>query len=122
MKIKRADIILAAVILAAALLFLGWRQFTRSEGNTAVVTVDGKETARYSLDREVDVELEGIGGVNHLVIRGGVADVTDADCPDRLCVRESAIRFDGETIVCLPHKLVVKIENEEKPAVDGVAK
>ena len=119
---KRADIILAAVILTAALLFMGWRQFTHVEGNTAVVTVDGRETARYSLNRDTDVELQGIGGGNRLVIHGGVADVTDADCPGQLGVRESSIRFDGETIVCLPHKLVVTIESEEKPEVDGVAK
>ena len=119
---KRADIILAAVILAAAFLFLGWRQFTRTEGNTVVVTVDGKETARFALDREVDVQLDGAGGVNRLVIHDGLAEVTDADCPDRLCVKESSIRYSGETIVCLPHKLVVRIESDEMPEVDGVAK
>jgi len=48
--------------------------------------------------------------------------VTDADCPDRLCVKQRAISKQGETIVCLPHRLIVKIEGGDAPDVDGVVR
>lgn len=111
-----------AVVLLLAVSCLGLRLMTRSEGDAAVVTVDGVEVARYPLSRDMETELTGLGGTNYLVIHDGMADVTEADCPDELCVHESAIRYDGETIVCLPHKLVVRIESSEKPEVDGVVK
>ena len=45
----------------------------------------------------------------------------EADCPDQICVRHKAISKSGESIVCLPHKVVVEISSEEEQDVDIVA-
>ena len=46
----------------------------------------------------------------------------EADCPDRLCVRQGAVSRVGESIICLPHELVVTVEGEEMDGgLDGVA-
>ncbi len=37
-----------------------------------------------------------------------------ADCPDKLCVKQGKISKSGESIICLPHKVVVKISAEER--------
>ena len=37
--------------------------------------------------------------------------MAEADCPDRLCVRRGPVRYAGETIICLPHKLVVTVRS-----------
>lgn len=106
----RNDVILAVVLLllaAAAMLF--WH-LQKAEGDFAVVLIDGVETARYALDTDVSVEIttDG-GGTNTLVIRSGEAFVETANCPDLVCAGHRAISHVGETIVCLPHKLVIKI-------------
>ena len=45
----------------------------------------------------------------------------DADCPDRLCVKQGRIKKVGESIVCLPHKVVIEIVGEKEEAgVDAV--
>ena len=119
---KKADLILVLLIIAVSAASLGVRYLTRTEGGRAVVTADGIETAEYPLNEDLEVDIQTPQGVNHLVIRNGTASVTDADCPDRLCVHQADIRFQGETIVCLPHKLVVKIENGEEAALDDVAR
>ena len=119
---KKADIILAAVIIAISAALFGVRMFTRTEGGAAVVTVDGIKTAEYPLDADLEEDIVTPGGVNHLVIHAGAASVTDADCPDQLCVHQADIRYNGETIVCLPHKLVVRIESAEAPELDDVVK
>ena len=41
-----------------------------------------------------------------------MAHVTDADCPDQVCIRMGKISKTGENIVCLPHKLVVQLEGD----------
>ena len=51
--------------------------------------------------------------VNTLVIKDGEASMTEADCPDGICVAHRPIKNTGESIVCLPHKIVVEIQSEE---------
>ncbi len=115
------DILLAAVLLfvagAAAVCLLLFRQ----DGGYAVVVQDGVETARYPLSQEIEVTVWGEDGKsNILVIKDGMADIIDASCPDGLCVSQRSICYDGETIVCLPHKLVIKIESKEQGEVDVI--
>ena len=35
--------------------------------------------------------------------------MTDADCPDKYCIQMGKATHTGDTIVCLPHKLVIEI-------------
>lgn len=114
----RADIMLIAAMLVLSLLLgIGLRVFG-SAGAVAVVSVDGVETGRYPLSREGSFPLNG--GTNTLVIENGTARVVDADCPDRLCVRQGTIRYTGQSIICLPNRLVVTLEGAEKNPVDAV--
>jgi len=107
----RSDLLLicALLILSGAmfLFFLGIKQ----EGAWAVVTVDGVETARYSLAEPGTYPLNG--GSNILEVTQDAVWLSSANCPDKLCVNQGKIRFTGECIVCLPNKLTVTIEGAE---------
>ena len=59
---------------------------------------------------------------NTLVIKGGVADMTSADCPDHLCVKQKAISKEGESIICLPNKVVVTVKSDTKSDIDSISK
>ena len=83
--------------------------------------MDGTETARYALSEPRSELIDTGRGTNLLVIQDGKAKVTEADCPDRLCVNQKAISYQGESIICLPHKLTVTIEGGEHGSVDAVA-
>lgn len=121
-KKHRNDIILAAVLLLAALAAFAVIQLTKKSGGYAVVVQEGKEIASYPLSEDISVTFQSSnGGYNTLVIKAGKADVTEADCPDKLCVNQHSISFNGETIVCLPNKLVVKIVSGEEADVDIIA-
>ena len=68
---KRGDIFLIGGCLLAALVCCGlWLGF-RKDGGAVVVEQDGRETARYALSEDRTVRIEGEGGYNLLVIRGG---------------------------------------------------
>lgn len=112
-KVIRNDIILIGVILIVALsLFLGFK-FTQKSGNCVVVNVGGKVVAEYSLKEDLKQEIftsEGNELENLLVIKDGEAYISSANCPDKICVEHRPISKTGESIVCLPHKLVISIE------------
>ena len=113
---KKRDVILIASILAVALVLLLVVELTRQEGAYVLVRVDGQETGKYELSKDATYELNG--GTNILRIENGVAYLTDADCPDKLCVNMHSIAYAGETITCLPNKTVIKIEGGAPEGVD----
>ena len=117
---KKRDWILIGSLLALAVVLLGLFLLLRQGGAYVVVRVDGTETARYSLSQDGEYSLNG--GTNILRIEGGAAYLTDADCPDRLCVKQGKIRYGGQTITCLPNRLTVTVYSGQQNDVDLVSK
>ena len=106
---KRGDIYLIAGCLLAALVLCGLWLLLRQAGAEVMVEQNGRETARFALDENRTVRIEGEGGYNTLVILGGEVWLSEADCPNLLCVKTGKIRYAGQSIVCLPHHLAVRI-------------
>ena len=116
----RADLILIGALLLLGAVLLLWQTASRRSGGRAVVYVDGVRTAVYPLSEDQTVTLRAPdgGSYNILVISDGAADVTDAGCPDKICVYMHPIRYEGESIVCLPNRTVIQIEGGEPSGVD----
>ena len=111
-KKMRNDLILIVALLAvvgvAALVFA----LTRTPGDRAVVTVDGDIYGSYPLSRDTEVDIltgEDQGQLNRLIIKNGEAFVVTATCPDGICAAHKPISYDGESIICLPHKVVITV-------------
>lgn len=124
MQKLKADIFVIGIILIAALLFFVIPRIMNrpSENGEVEFWQDGELLYSYSLseDRIVSVQASD-GGYNLVLINGGSARVTDADCPDKLCIRQRSISKNGESIICLPHKLVVQITSGKESDLDAVA-
>jgi len=121
---KKSDFGFAAAVLGAAvLIYFGFSFLHEKEGAYVQVTVDGEVYGEYPLyeEKRVRLEYEGWKGFNELVIENGKASVVSADCPDKICVRQKAISRTGESIVCLPHKLVITIVGGKEAEYDGIA-
>lgn len=116
---KRADYILIAALLLAGGALLLWLGLTRQAGGLARVQIDGETVMELPLSQDARVELGEPGHGNLLIIENGTARVERADCPDQVCVRQGAVQYEGESIVCLPHKLIVSIEGGVENGVDG---
>ena len=112
---KRLDLILIAGVLVLAgiiyLVFLG----SAEDGGKAVITVQ-----ELPLDEDTTYQVDTPEGYNIVEIKDGWADVIEADCRDGLCADQKRIHKTGETIVCLPHKMVVTIEAGTENTVDAV--
>lgn len=121
---KRRELFLIAGVLVTALACgIFWQVVHRASGIWVVVEVNGTEQARYALTEERTVLIEGYnGGRNTLVITGGGAYVTDASCPDHICEKQGVIGGNGESITCLPNRVVVMIRSDSAPSFDGLAR
>ena len=97
------------IIGLAAFIFM---QLQGKSGAEVKVSVNNKEYGIYSLDKDQTITIGEDDWQNVLVIKDGKANMTKADCPDKICVNHAAISKKGETIVCLPHKVVVEVINE----------
>lgn len=121
-KIKRNDFLLMGAFLIISLCLLLYQNTIGAKtGAVIVILQDGKEIGRYPLKEEMELFIEGNYGENLLVILDGKAFIKEADCPDRLCVKQKAISRQGESLICLPHRLVVTVEGAPENDVDTVA-
>ena len=119
----RNDILLVVALLLIALLGALYLFAFRSEGNSVKVTVDGKVYGVYSLSDNITEDIptgDKQEHLNRLVIRDGKAYMESATCPDGICVSHKPIHRDGESIVCLPNKVVVTVITEDADGPDVV--
>ena len=107
---KKKDIILGIGIIAVALLMLLVLQINRrEEGNRIQVILDGKIYGTYSLEKDQVIEIEEGSFYNKIRVEDGKAYMEEANCPDGYCEEQGKISRHTQTIVCLPHKLVVEV-------------
>jgi hypothetical protein len=125
MKKKRRinDIVLITVlVLIPLLMFAFGRTGDEIAGSAALlITVDGIPYDTLPLSDEKELTITTEDGFNKVVVMGGEAWVSDADCPDKVCVYHSRISKSGEQIVCLPHKVVLEIIRGEEGDIDSIS-
>lgn len=120
-KKHRNDIILISALLIISLVAWLILTLSKTQGAYAVVVVNGEETESYPLSVDVRVTIESDDAYNVLVIENNTAKIVDASCPDKLCVDQHEVSYNGETIVCLPNKTTVKIVSDVDSDVDLVS-
>ena len=141
--IRKADIALVVVCVLAAVLTGVFLILYRREGDVVRVSCDGEQLAVFAFpaagiqDRQyylVWVEdgqmtvsncgnapvIPDGGAFNLFSVADGVVRMEAADCRDQICVRHRAVSAVGESIICLPHRLVIQIESNEESELDAV--
>lgn len=107
---KKNDVILGGGILVIALVLFLVMHLTRNEaGNQIRIMVDGAVYGTYSLEKDQVIEVKENDFYNRIRIQDGAAYMEEADCPDGYCEEQGKISGRTQTIVCLPHKLVVEV-------------
>lgn len=119
--------VLGIFLLAAAALGIQLHSSQqKTDAKTAVIYQDGEEIRRIPLlpgttDTFTIESSEDKTGFNTIRIADGKIGISDADCPDKLCVKMGMISSVAYPISCLPHKLVIQIEDtKEEPPVDAL--
>ena len=107
---KKDLLFIAAILLAAGLAFLFFRPQPSESLSRAEISVDGKAVMELDLSDDQVLTVDGAGGgYNRIQVRDGAVSVLEASCPDKVCVHTGTVRYPGETIVCLPNRMIITV-------------
>jgi len=110
---KKDLYLLLFIMAAAAVIALCLRLAGASDGAEITVAVDGEAFGTYSLFENRVIEVKNDFGYNRIIIDNGSAYMESADCPDKYCMTYHPISKTNESIICLPHRLVVRVTGAE---------
>lgn len=119
--LRKNDIILAVSVILICIGMIVLYNIFGKEGEVVHIISDGYECGVLPLNENAVMRVPDSGrDYNIVVIKDGSVFVSEADCPDSLCVNQGKISRAGETIICLPHKLMVTISGSSlQEDIDG---
>lgn len=106
----KKDVFVVAILLFLGIILLFLITKLQKTGAKVVVSIDREEYMLVSLDEDGVYPISTEYGNNTLVVEAGKAYVSEADCPDKICKHYDPISKTTESIVCIPHKLIISIE------------
>lgn len=109
MKKKRNDILLLVGLLLVATIATFFLNFFSNEGQILQIYQDNQLIGEYSLKQDREIVWDTEWGYNIIEIKNKAVRIKEADCPDNICVAHYPISLSTQTIICLPHRLVLKI-------------
>jgi len=114
--VTKKDIIVLAVLLASAIALLLFFKLGLKDGRTAVISVDGREYLRVSLDEDREIDIDN--GIK-IIVSDGKIGFLESDCPDKVCIHTGMLSHSGEVAACVPNKTVITVSGSEA-AVDMI--
>ena len=118
----RTWIILIVIFTLAAAAVSAWIMLSRKHSGVAEILQDGKVIRTIDLrtvTESYSFEVTSEKGSNTILVEPGRICVQDADCKDHTCVKMGWLADQPTPIVCLPHKLVIRLV--DAPGADAVA-
>jgi hypothetical protein len=111
-----ADKLLIAVFACLVVASFAFVNALSGEGSVVLIQVDGAIVHKTSLRETHTIAVHGTQGQLTVEIREGKVAITQAQCPNHICVKTGWRAHSGEIIVCVPNNAVVRIaasrENE----------
>ena len=104
--LKKGDILIIITVLAAAIASSALLFAAKGSGRSVIVKENNETVYKGSLYENKVIKLSG----NTVEIKDGAVTVTKADCKNQICVNHAAITEKGESIICLPNKVIAEIE------------
>ncbi len=108
--IKKADIILFAVLVLIGITVSLFPVFMNTSGEDVRIEVGGELYGLYDLQEDQEITIRQNGHTNKIIIKDGTVSMDFSDCPNQICVEHRAIHETNEQIVCLPNRVSVSIE------------
>jgi hypothetical protein len=117
MKLKPLDYVVIIVLIiitlgSSAVVFINSHK--SYDEKYVEISVKGKLYKKLPLDNNLNetITVESELGKNIVQISNGKVKISEATCPDKICVEDGAISNPGGMLVCLPNKVVVQIKGQ----------
>ena len=113
---KKMDFVIIGVLMILSFLpeIIIGASVGKGYSNTyAEITIDGKMYKTVALSEHSGAEVFEIkthDGINVIKIKDNKIGIIEADCPDQVCMNPEYIEKAGESLVCLPHKVMIQIK------------
>ncbi len=104
------DLLILAVIIVTG-VFAVFFALNNNNGETVEISLNGEVIYNLPLDEDRTIEIEGIGKV---IIADSTVKLIESTCPDHLCELQGEISSAGESIICLPNKLIITIKGDSE--------
>lgn len=121
-KAGKVDIIIWSIIALVAVVLVCVFAFYPDNAKRVNIRVDGEVVKSFDLDTDREYTINGYhDGTNILVINNHKAFIKHASCPDKLCQKQGKISKVGQSLICIPNRVVVEV-SDDNIQVDEVAK
>lgn len=104
--LKKGDVVIIASVAVAFVLSMVLLFFFSKQGSRVVIKQDNE----IIYDKSIGINETVDTGTNTVIISDGVVYMSDATCKNQICVNTGKISKKGESIVCLPNKVIVEIK------------
>ncbi len=103
---KKGDIVIICSIALAFVLSVVLLVSFSKQGSRVVIKQDNKIIYNESINTNQTVDT----GTNTVIIKDGIVYMSNATCKNQICVNSGKISKKGESIICLPNKVIVEIK------------
>lgn len=117
---RGGDYAVALLCISAAVFFFVRGSSPAAGASAAVVTLDGAAARQVRLDTDSDQVLNLVRGTMRLQVRGGKIRAAACSCPGQDCVHTGWIHMPGQSIVCVPNKVIIEIPGIQQPPYDAI--
>ena len=110
-KINKNDLILIIAIVLISGVFILINKINSKKGNIAKVYYDSKLIKTIDLSINKEYTVKGYNGDVLIKVKDNKIKVVEEKSPKHLCSKQGYISKSYETIICLPNKIVIEIED-----------
>lgn len=123
---KLGDKLLFIIICVTTIAYLGLSRLSEPDIDTLYVQISQNGTILHKLQlkdiEETKLTFEWDGKYNIVKITNEYVEIIEANCPNQQCVIQGRINRPGQSIICLPHRLVVELKANEGSEIDYIVK
>lgn len=118
MNIKAFDIVIIAFTACIITLYLFNTISMGNNSSYVKIEVEGKEYL-YDINSDLTKTFTGTIGETTVEIHDGSAFITSSDCNNKICIQMGHIHKNGQSIACLPNRILITIEGEDNSDIDA---
>lgn len=111
----KSDTVLIVFLTLFGIVLTGFIYAPKESGKQLEVRQNGKKIMVLPLSQDIEKTIRAKNGdTNTFYIKNNTVLMSNANCGDKTCVHTGSISKAGETIVCLPHRLVLSITGKDE--------